>query len=51
MGCKGVADVKVNKGGHLLKMTITMFVFYVGKIGALKTACSIQLKKITRQNV
>ena len=28
----------LNKGNHLLKMTITMFVLYVGKFGALKTA-------------
>ena len=28
----------LNKGDHLLKMTITMFVLYVGKFGALKTA-------------
>ena len=28
-----------NKGGHLLKMTITMFVLYAGKVGAfVKTA-------------
>ena len=57
MGCKGVAEV-VNKVSHLLKVTITMFVLNVGKIGALKTGCSIQLKKNnnnkktkTRQNV
>ena len=28
----------LNKGDHLLKITITMFVLYVGKFGALKTA-------------
>ena len=28
----------LNKGDHLLKMTIIMFVLYVGKFGALKTA-------------
>ena len=27
----------LNKGGRLLKMTITMFVLYAGKFGALKT--------------
>ena len=29
----------LNKGGHLLKMTITMFVLYAGKFVALETAC------------
>ena len=28
----------LNKGGHLLKMTITMFVLYAGKFGTLKIA-------------
>ena len=41
----------LNKGGHLLKITITVFVLYAGKIGASKTARLIQLKGTTRQNV
>ena len=35
----------LSKGSHLSKKTITMFVLNVGKIGTLKTGCSIQLKK------
>ena len=42
----------LNKGSHLLKMTITMFVLYGGKIGAfVKTARLIQFKRTARQNV
>ena len=35
----------------MLKITITVFVLYAGKIGASKTARLIQLKRKTRQNV
>ena len=36
----------LNKGGHLLKMTITMFVLYAGKFGALKTATTVAVKTV-----
>ena len=43
---------RLHKGGHLLKMTITMFLLYAGKIKAfVKTVRLIQLKRTARQNV